>query len=58
MMLILFDAQTSGGLLISLPAEKADILIKKLQDEGITDSSVIGEVVIEPKEKILVSQAY
>jgi len=58
MMLILFDAQTSGGLLISLPAEKADILMKKLQDERITDSSVIGEVVTEPKEKILVSREY
>jgi len=40
-----YDAQTSGGLLISVPAEGADMLVKNLRDKGITATTVIGEVV-------------
>ena len=41
--MLLFDAQTSGGLLISVPEEKAEILLKKLHDAGITIAAVIGQ---------------
>jgi len=40
---ILFDAQVSGGLLVSLPEAKVDNFINALKDEGIT-ASVIGEI--------------
>lgn len=38
------DAQTSGGLLIFVPAEKRDLLASKLAEEGIT-AAHIGEVI-------------
>jgi len=51
---ILFDPQTSGGLLIAVPAEKADKMIKTLKERGVEEAAVIGEVVNEPKERIVV----
>jgi selenide,water dikinase len=51
---ILFDAQTSGGLLISVAREGANELLSELKRRGMASATVIGEVVSEPKEKILV----
>ena len=51
---ILFDAQTSGGLLISLATEAAELLVKKLHKAGVKDAVIIGETISKPKEKILV----
>lgn len=42
--MILYDPQTSGPLLISLPAEKADRLVRMLKEKGITDVAVIAEI--------------
>jgi len=42
--LILADAQTSGGLLIGLAAERAGALLDALQERGVASSAVIGEV--------------
>jgi selenide, water dikinase len=44
---ILFDPQTSGGLLIAIPAEKADLLLEKLHGGGVAEAAIIGEVVKE-----------
>ena len=52
---ILFDPQTSGGLLISLAASKAGALLESLHQAGIKDAAIIGEVVSEPKGVITVS---
>ena len=41
---ILADAQTSGGLLISVPQEKADELVKILNINKCLSSSIIGKV--------------
>ena len=51
---ILFDPQTSGGLLIAVSAEKADGLLARMHQEGIPEAAVIGEVVAEPKGHITV----
>jgi cysteine desulfurase NifS/selenium donor protein len=42
--LILADAQTSGGLLISLAAERAGALLDALQARGVIAAAAIGEV--------------
>ena len=51
---ILFDPQTSGGLLISVAAEKAGGLLERMHRAGIAEAALIGEVVAEPKGKIIV----
>jgi selenide,water dikinase len=51
---ILFDPQTSGGLLISVPHEKAWMLLEKLHADGVKEAVIIGEVVSEPASRISV----
>jgi selenide,water dikinase len=41
---LLFDPQTSGGLLLSLPADRADDLITALQAAGVDTAVRVGEV--------------
>ncbi len=41
---IVFDAQTSGGLLISLPASRAAALLEDLLASGYHASAIVGEV--------------
>jgi selenide,water dikinase len=50
--MIAFDAQTSGGLLISVSAEKADTMLEELKSAGLVRSAIIGDVTT-PKEKLL-----
>lgn len=45
---VLADAQTSGGLLISVPENKTAMLVQRLQDKNTPVASVIGEVMSEP----------
>lgn len=42
---LLFDPQTSGGLLIALPSDRADALVAALRSRGAPDTSLVGEVV-------------
>lgn len=51
---ILFDPQTSGGLLIAVPAERAERMVKRLKETGIDEAAIIGEVVNDPRERIAV----
>jgi selenide,water dikinase len=39
-----YDAQTSGGLLISVPAERAEALVENVRRRGAASACVIGEV--------------
>ena len=50
--MIAFDAQTSGGLLISVNNLKAEELLKDLRSAGLLMSSIIGKVTSR-REKLL-----
>jgi selenide,water dikinase len=50
--MIAFDAQTSGGLLISVQAARADEMLTELKSAGLFRSSIIGKVTTR-KEKLL-----
>lgn len=45
---VLADAQTSGGLLISVPQEKTDLLVQKLLDKKTPSANAVGEVISGP----------
>jgi len=45
---ILADAQTSGGLLISVPKDKCGDLVKRLKDRDTPAADIVGEVMSEP----------
>ena len=42
---LLFDPQTSGGLLIAVPDSQADDLITRLKKEGVETAVRVGEIV-------------
>ncbi|MDY3113189.1 MAG: AIR synthase-related protein, partial [Helicobacter sp.] len=42
--ILLFDAQTSGGLVFATTESQANRLLLALQNEGISDARIIGEV--------------
>ena len=52
--LILCDAQTSGGLLISVPQDRTDMLLRELDAAGVEGATVIGEVPPDGKKGIRV----
>jgi selenide,water dikinase len=52
--LILSDAQTSGGLLISVPKEKEKKLLDRLISKGVPNPVVIGEIVEDKRCRIQV----
>lgn len=49
---ILFDPQTSGGLLVGCPEREAQELLRRLKDEGIAPAAIIGWVEDGPVEQI------
>ncbi len=52
---LLFDPQTSGGLLICVASRAAEDLLSALLKRGVRQASIIGEVSEEPKGRIDVS---
>lgn len=52
---VCLDPQTSGGLLIVLPKEKAEALLARLGAAGLTDSAIIGRVSGKGTGRILMS---
>jgi selenide,water dikinase len=51
---LLFDPQTSGGLLLAVPDAQADELISRLKKEGVETAVRVGEVVASDKPYIRV----
>ena len=51
---LLFDPQTSGGLLIGVSGAQTADLLKALRQAGVAESAEIGEVVAGPEEKMWV----
>lgn len=52
---ILFDPQTSGGLLLSVPEHHTNRALADLHAHGCQDAVVIGRVISEDSEKIFVN---
>jgi selenide,water dikinase len=50
--ILLSDAQTSGGLLIALPPENVEALLRELSDLGTV--AVVGEVLAQPAGAVLI----
>ena len=53
--LLMCDAQTSGGLLISVPKAKLDHLLSELDASGVETTAVVGEITAENPGRISVS---
>ena len=51
--LLLCDAQTSGGLLISVPAARCDALVSALREEGANCAAVVGRITDGPAGTIV-----
>jgi selenide,water dikinase len=51
---LLFDPQTSGGLLLSVPSTEADRLISELKRAGIETADQVGEVLSGPQPSICI----
>src|SRR5205807_7815263 len=53
--LLLCDAQTSGGLLASVPAPAAEAVVNALRSAGVNEAAVIGRIESAGAGKIAVS---
>ncbi len=51
---LLFDPQTSGGLLLSIPESQAKQMINELRTAGVETAAKIGEVILSPNPCIRV----
>jgi selenide,water dikinase len=53
---LIFDPQTSGGLIISIGQDNADACVRELIDKGVKSAAVIAEVIgPHPKGKLLIA---
>ena len=51
---VMFDAQTSGGLLVAVAPGKADLLLESLHRGGVPDAALVGEAAAENPGRVLV----
>ncbi len=55
--MLMYDPQTSGGLFIGVAPDRADALVQKLHERGVTDAAVVGEVFQNPEPVIRIAQS-
>jgi selenide, water dikinase len=53
---ILFDPQTSGGLLVALPPQMAIKMVEQIHLSGSPEAAIIGRVIRQPEHKIIIKQ--
>lgn len=51
---IVYDPQTSGGLVFAVPKDQSDQLLRKLYNAGLTESSIIADVTERQGNKIII----
>jgi selenide,water dikinase len=51
---VLFDAQTSGGLVLSVPPGESESLVRELREQGVESAVAIGHVVEDAGGRIVV----
>jgi selenide,water dikinase len=54
--LLMCDAQTSGGLLISVPKSRLDQLLTELETSGVQTRAIVGEITAENPGRIKVTE--
>jgi selenide,water dikinase len=52
--MLMMDAQTSGGLLISSPSDEVNNMLEKLKNSGYPESAIIGEVISKSEKSVYV----
>ena len=50
---VLYDPQTSGGLLISVPPDKAETLLTRIRQACDEEAAIAGQVINKPKSQII-----
>jgi selenide,water dikinase len=53
---VLYDPQTSGGLLISISGKKSDKLVAILKERGVVHAVVIGKIVSKSSGRIVIKK--
>jgi selenide, water dikinase len=53
--MLMYDPQTSGGLFIAVAADRAEALVQKLHERGVSDAVVAGEVFASPEPVIRIA---
>lgn len=56
-LLLLCDAQTSGGLLVALPAEQADAFAARCRERGAPAGAIVGRVLGQTEPRLRVSKS-
>ena len=51
---VLFEPQTSGGLLVALPAELAPLALQRLGEQGVGQVAVIGQITDSHPSRVIV----
>ena len=52
--ILLYDPQTSGGLLIAVPSRQEEVLLSMLREKGVSEAATVGEVVSRQENLITV----
>lgn len=55
--MLMYDPQTSGGLFIAVAADRAEALVQKLHERGVSDAVVVGEVFASPEPVIRLARS-